>query len=81
MSVTEEGDGRLNAFEALTMIVSGPVIELSNDSFELTMSSDEISNNNITIYNTGEKDLEYSIDPYGYQSTNSDINQNYNCQV
>ena len=22
-------------------------------------------------------DLEYSIDPYGYQSNNSDINQNY----
>ena len=73
----QTGYGRLNAFNALTTIVSGPIIELSNNSIELNMNSDEITNTNITIYNTGEMDLEYSIDPYGYQSENSDINQNY----
>jgi len=73
----QTGYGRLNAFEALALIVSGPVIELSNNSLEITMSSNQISNNNISIYNTGEMDLEYYIDPYGYQATNSDINQNY----
>ena len=73
----QTGYGRLNAFGALTMIVSGPVIELSNDLVELVMGSNQISNNNITIYNSGEMDLQYSIDPYGYQSTNSDVNENY----
>ena len=59
------------------MIVSGPVIDLSNNSLELSLSSNQVSNNNIEIYNTGEMDLQYSIDPYGYQAANSDINQNY----
>ena len=73
----QTGHGRLNAFSALAMIVSGPVIDLSNNSLELSLSSNQVSNNNIEIYNTGEMDLQYSIDPYGYQAANSDINQNY----
>ena len=49
---------------------------MNNTSVELFASNN--SNGNITVYNTGEMDLEYSIDPYGYQSENSDLNQNYN---
>ena len=73
----QTGYGRVNAFGALTMIVAGPVIELSNNSLDLSMSSNQTLNNSIEIYNTGEMDLQYSIDPYGYQQQNSDINQNY----
>ena len=42
------------------------------------MNSNDMSTTDITIYNTGEMDLVYSIDPYGYQTQNSDDNQNYN---
>ena len=74
----QTGHGRTNAFSALALIVSGPVIELSDNQVELSLSSNQIDTNNITVYNTGEMDLQYSIDPYGYQSENSDVNQNYN---
>jgi len=74
----QTGYGRLNAFNALTMIVSGPIIELSDNSIDLNMNSNDIANTDITIYNTGEMDLEYSIDPYGYQAETSDLNQSYN---
>jgi len=74
----QTGHGRTNAFSALALIVSGPVIELSDNQVELSLSSNQIYTNNITVYNTGEMDLQYSIDPYGYQSENSDVNQNYN---
>ena len=74
----QTGHGRLNAFDALALIVSGPVIELSDLEVQLSMSSNQTSNNNLTIYNTGEMDLQYSIDPYGYQVESSNLNQNYN---
>jgi len=47
---------------------------LNIDSVNITMDANETSTNNVTIYNTGEMDLNYSIDPYGYQLENSDNN-------
>ena len=73
----QTGHGRINAFNALALIVSGPVIELSESELQLNMNTNQIATDNITIYNTGEMDLQYSIDAYGYQVGNSDINQNY----
>ena len=73
----QTGYGRVNAFNALALIVSGPVIELSQNQIALNMNANETETNSITIYNTGEMDLQYSIDPYGYQIENSDLNQNY----
>ena len=73
----QTGYGRVNAFNALALIVAGPVIELSQNTIELSMNTNEVITNSVTVYNTGEMDLQYDIDAYGYQVENSDINQNY----
>ena len=72
----QTGYGRLNAYNALGMIVAGPVIELSEDSINLDMDINTTNSQNIMIYNNGEMDLQYIIDPYGYKSKNSDYNDN-----
>ena len=62
----ETGHGRLNAFNALATIVGGPEVNLNTNLISETLSSNEMTNQQVTVSNSGQMDLSIDIDPFGY---------------
>jgi len=74
----ETGHGRVNAFNALATIVGGPEVNLNANSITEELSSDQTSEQSITVSNSGQMELTVDIDPFGYYwKDNSDESVNY----
>ena len=68
----ETGFGRLNAFQAVSHSMLFPQIEIPADLVEFEMDPGETVSETALIFNTGDGDLTFSIDPDKYIWTDSD---------
>ncbi len=68
----ESGYGRLNAFQAVSYATSHPEAVVEVDALDFQLSGGQTDATTILVINTGEGDLTYEIDPYGYHWQDSD---------
>ena len=75
----ETGHGRVNVFNALATIMGGPEVNLNTNSITEELSSDQTSEQSITVSNSGQMNLTIDVDSFGYYwKDESDESVNYN---